>query len=164
MTSHITRPADVTVASEIMTRSVTSLPPDMGLDDAWKKLSKLKFSGVPVVDDGTVVGILSESDVVRALASAAFSDHPVGRVRDAMHSPVATATPSTDVFAMVDMMRRDNIRRLPICEDGKLVGILTIKDLDRALLKMIEKRNAEVHSKPAGAAWDPEESRKRDKK
>lgn len=153
------------VARDIMNRAVTTFPPSMRLDDAWKKLSKLPFTGVPVVADGAVVGILSESDILHSLAAAAFSGDPVGTVADAMKSPVEAAKPTSDIFAMADQMRASGIRRLPVCEDGELLGILTVKDLDKALLEVLAARDADASpSKPAGAAWDPEASAERDRK
>lgn len=156
---------ELPLARDIMVRNVTTFPASMPLDSAWRKLEKAPFTGVPVVDDaGSVVGILSESDVLHGLAMAAWNDVPVGRVADAMQHPVVSASGDDDVFALVQRMREQHIRRLPVCEGGELVGILTVKDLDRALLGVLAARDALIEDrKPAGAAWDPNASRARDR-
>lgn len=115
-------PVAIPVAKEIMTRTVKTVPPDSPLEDAQQLLAMHAISGLPVIDGSQLVGMLSESDVLHALATAAFSDLPAGRVRDAMRSSILSASPTTDAFAMADMMRTHHLCRLPITEDGSLVG------------------------------------------
>lgn len=163
--THKAKDIHIPVAAELMTRHVTAFDHNTPLDEAWATLTKLRITGAPVTDGKKVVGVISETELVHALAGAAFSDSRIGRVHEAMTPIGVTASPDTDVFALVDKMRKGGVRRLPICEDHELIGILTVKDVNRALVKLIEEHNRIVQQRrPAGAAWDPEQSAARDKR
>ena len=131
-----------------MTGSVLSVKPDASLREAASVLVEHGISGVPVVTgDGEVVGVLSEADVVMKasgetgrggfLAWLFDPDIAIEKVTaqtagEAMSSPAITIAPSRGVHEAARLMIDEGINRLPVVEDGKLVGILTRADIVRA--------------------------------
>jgi len=148
---------------DLMTKEVITLSPDDSLHEAAKKLRENKISGAPVVDGERVVGILSEADLLKALEEEApefktLLPSPLDllelpfriklsldeatkkaemiaklRVRDVMSRNAITISPDADISEAARIMRERNINRLPVVDNGKLVGIITRADLLRAL-------------------------------
>lgn len=109
-----------------------------GDDDILVAVGRLIDEGVtdaPVVDEGgRVVGMLSEYDCLRLLAAGSGGERASGKVRDFM-STAYTAVPSTmDVYYVAGMFLRDPAhRRFVVVDDGQLVGVVTRKDILRAV-------------------------------
>jgi CBS domain-containing protein len=113
---------------EIMNKEVATAKPDDHLVDAAKTMLERKIGCVVVVEREKVVGIVTESDLIRCAASGL--DPNLKLVKDVMNSPPVTCTPEAPVEEAYAHMRKNNIRHLPIVgEDGALVGIVTMKDL-----------------------------------
>jgi CBS domain-containing protein len=100
-------------------------------------LAEKRIGCVPVVDDGQVVGIFSERDLVYRLGAEgpAVLDAPVASV---MTSPAVTITPDTQVLQGLSMMTRRRMRHLPVVADGTLVGFVSIGDLVKFRIDRIE--------------------------
>lgn len=132
------RPPAVPTARDLMTSSVVRLRPDMPVLDAVTILHDRGFSGAPVVDeDQRLVGILSELDTLRVLAAAAFHDRPDGVVADRMSTDVVTVGPEDDVFALVTLIDERGLKRLPVVEDGRVIGLVTRRDVMDALAGVV---------------------------
>jgi CBS domain-containing protein len=113
---------------EIMNKEVATAKPDDVLVAAAKTMLERKIGCVVVVEREKVMGIVTESDLVRCAASGHDPNHTL--VKDVMKSPPVTCTPQAPVEEAYAHMRRNNIRHLPIVDkDGTLVGIVTMKDL-----------------------------------
>ncbi|TSA42957.1 CBS domain-containing protein [archaeon] len=113
---------------EIMNKEVATAKPDDHLVDAAKTMLERKIGCVVVVEREKVVGIVTESDLIRCAASGFDPNQKL--VKDVMNSPPVTCTPEAPVEEAYAHMRKNNIRHLPIVgEDGALVGIVTMKDL-----------------------------------
>lgn len=99
--------------------------------DAIEELVGNDLAAAAVTDEnGGLVGILTEKDCLRAVASAAYANvHGAGRVGDYM-SPVETAlSPDTDMLSAIETFLANNFPLLPVVEDGRLVGRVTRLDL-----------------------------------
>lgn len=113
---------------EIMNKEVATAKSSDLLVNAAKTMLERKIGCVVVVDQEKVVGIVTESDLVRCAASGHDPNRTL--VKDIMKSPAVTCTPQAPVEEAYAHMRRNNMRHLPIVEkDGTLVGIVTMKDL-----------------------------------
>ena len=116
---------------------VLSIPADATVRDAVAMLAERRIGAVPVTEEGRVAGIMSERDVIYCLKSdgAAILDWPVSRV---MTSPAITAEPSMPALVALSQMTRRRIRHLPVVEDGRLTGIVSIGDLVAYRIRRIE--------------------------
>lgn len=121
-------------AGEFMSHPVFTLDPQQEVMAALDALLKRGFSGAPVVDEaGRLIGVLSEQDCLRVMSGAAFHAMPEGQVRDNMSRVVESIAPDADLFEVAAMFEQGHHRRLPVVEDGRLVGIVARRDVLRAL-------------------------------
>jgi len=105
--------------------------------DAVARLGERRIGALPVLEEGRIVGIMSERDVIYCLRDhgAEVLDWPVSRV---MSSPAITASPDTEVLAALALMTQRRIRHLPIVEGQEIRGIVSIGDLVKHRMERIE--------------------------
>lgn len=109
--------------------------------DAVALLAEKRIGALPVIDDGEVVGIFSERDIVYGLGreGAAMLTRSVSEV---MTSPPITVEPDTPVMSALSMMTRRRIRHLPVLEADQPVGFVSIGDLVKYRIDKIEAEAA----------------------
>ena len=113
---------------DIMTKNVAYINPDATVTDAARLMQKHNVGSIPVCDENGVVGIVTDRDIV--VRNVAHGNDPrMTKVRDVMTSQVRAATPDMDVRDVSDMMSRNQVRRVPVVEDNKLVGIVSLGDM-----------------------------------
>ncbi|MGV6807959.1 MAG: CBS domain-containing protein [bacterium] len=97
---------------------------------AMDKIIEQRISGVCVVDDNdNLLGVLSETDCLRAILSATYNESGIGSVAEFMTAEVVTANITDDIIDVASDMLRAKHRRRPVVEDGKLVGQITCRRL-----------------------------------
>ncbi len=113
---------------DIMVSNVVTIDPDKTARDAAKLMADNGISSVIVMKGDEIIGIVTERDLVRKVCA---NDIPSSKVSitNVMSSPVITAESDLPIEAAVQRMFNNRIRRLPVVEDGKLVGIVTISDI-----------------------------------
>jgi CBS domain-containing protein len=119
-------------------RAVATIDPDRTLGHAAHELSTRRIGAVVIVDGGmTVLGILSERDIVRAVAKrgGAALDEPV---RQHMTAEVVTCKGHADINEVMQLMTQGKFRHVPVVEDGRLSGIISIGDVVKQRLAEIE--------------------------
>ena len=125
--------------SEIMTSSVVTVDISERVEEAVRLMVKFDIGSVVITDREKPVGIITERDVTRAaLRGDSLLRLPV---RSLMSRPLQTATKDMEVWLTFETMLRLGVRRLPIVEDGKLVGIVSEKDLTRWVLRVFYEPN-----------------------
>lgn len=104
---------------------------------ATARLAEKRIGALPVVEDGCIVGIFSERDVIYGLAKygPALLDRAVGEV---MTSPAITVTSDTPILSALSLMTRRRIRHLPVADEEKLMGFVSIGDLVKHRIERIE--------------------------
>lgn len=113
---------------EIMTRDVFTAKPKDSIKKCVDTMTNYNVGSLPVVDnDGKLVGIITERDFALALAGVLTDE----LVEDIMIKNVITATPGTPIESSSKIMVRNNLRRIPVVEEGKLVAIVTSTDILR---------------------------------
>lgn len=140
----------MTLATILRTRGpIISATPETLVRDMIALLADNRIGAAPIVEQGVVVGILSERDVVYALRrdGAGVLDWPVERV---MTRPPITVEPSLPILAGLSLMTRRRIRHLPVIEGGALVGFVSIGDLVKARIDQIERESDAMRSYIAG--------------
>ena len=125
--------------SELMTRSVLTVPPDMSIRKLVKVLEQNRITGAPVVDsDGKLIGIVSGRDIVKAIdqlirVHISIDEQQEDRgkynwVEGIMSAKVCTCSADDDVREVFNTMVKMKIHRVPVVEDGKLIGIISSQD------------------------------------
>jgi len=108
-------------------------------------LANRNVGALPVVDDGRLVGIVSERDVVRQLHTRG-ADLLGLRVSDIMTTDVATCSPRDSAVDLARIMTERRFRHMPVCEDGRLCGIVSIGDLVKARIDQLENEREQLAS------------------
>lgn len=119
---------------------VTTIPPDRTVCDAIRLLVKERIGAVVVVDGEEIAGILSERDVLR------LTDADPGRlstllVGDVMTRDLVVGESGDEIDYVMEILTKNRIRHLPIVENGRLAGILSIGDVVNALRRGLEAEN-----------------------
>jgi CBS domain-containing protein len=123
-------------------RNVISIEPNASLESAVKTLAEHRIGALLVLGpDRRVVGILSERDVVRALAErgAGVLAQPLAQV---MTRRVVTCSPSDSVDVLMERMTTGKFRHLPVIEQERVIGIISIGDVVKHRLQEIEQESA----------------------
>jgi CBS domain-containing protein len=141
---------------DVMTRDVVTVTVDTPFKQIGQLMDEHHISAIPVVDaDRAVVGIVSEADLL--LKTEAGGEEPGGWTSDArdrrakahaqtaaglMSSPAVSVAPNVPLAAAARLMRKQSVKRLPVVEDGRLVGIVSRADV----LKSYLRTDAEIQS------------------
>ena len=111
-------------AEDITIRDVVTITPDSTILDVQNKMQDELISGLPVVDGDKIIGIISKRDIRPVLKS-----EPDKTVKDIMTSDVVTVEEPITAEEALNIAYENKVERLPVLHDGKLVGIITIKDI-----------------------------------
>jgi CBS domain-containing protein len=107
---------------------VTCLP-DNSLAAVAKRLYSHGIGAMPVCEEGNrMIGIVSERDLVRVFARADWSELQYLRARDVMTTRVISCGPEDTMRAAQDLMRTNHLRHLPVVENGRVQGMLSLRD------------------------------------
>lgn len=118
--------------------AVVTIEPEATLAGAAAMLSSKKIGAVVVSEDGkTVAGILSERDIIRALAKQGGSALEA-KVSHYMTADVVTCSKNADMDHLMQVMTHGKFRHVPVLDDGRLIGIVSIGDVVKRRLADIE--------------------------
>ena len=117
--------------------AVFTASPDELVESVVARLAEKRIGALPVVENGEVLGIFSERDVIYGLAShgAALMAKRVGYV---MTAPAITVTADTPVLSALSLMTRRRIRHLPVADGVQISGFVSIGDLVKYRIEKIE--------------------------
>ena len=125
-------------------RDVVTLKPEATLEATMQVLANRRIGAIVLTnEDGGVAGIVSERDVVRVLGPAGVGaiSQSIGEV---MTSQVSTCTAATTVNQAMEMMTTGRFRHLPVCENDRLVGIISIGDVVKQRIEEVEREAMEM--------------------
>ena len=124
-------------AKDVMIPDLVVFRPDMGIHEAMTLLMNSDISGAPVIDaHGSVVGILTEKDCLRAISRASYYQDPGGNVVDYMSRQVRTIQAETDLLEVLEIFLHGPYRRFPVLAGTRLVGQISRHDILRAVEAM----------------------------
>ena len=113
---------------EAMTASVSSVSPSQSLADAAEVMKREDVGSVPVVDEGRLVGIVTDRDIVTRAIAEQRNPQAV-TVEEIASQELVTVEPELDLDEAVALMARHKVRRLPVLEEGRLAGMLAQADV-----------------------------------
>ncbi|MBS7658525.1 MAG: CBS domain-containing protein [Candidatus Bathyarchaeia archaeon] len=120
--------------SQIMSKNVITVDSSEKVLRALQIMAEKGIGSVIVIENGKPVGIITERDIAKKLVQDKSTLDK--KVKDVMSKPLITVSPDTGIFEALQIMRKNNIRRLPVVSAGKLEGIVTEKDLLYWVLKV----------------------------
>jgi CBS domain-containing protein len=121
--------------ADVMSTHVVQGEPGWSVREAARRMSEAGIGSVAVCEGSRLVGILTERDVLRLVAAGADLDRVL--VRDAMTTPVLTASPDGDILAVARLMGERRVRHLPVVEGENLLGMIGIRDVLGALAEAL---------------------------
>ncbi|BDC98302.1 CBS domain-containing protein [Persicobacter psychrovividus] len=123
--------------TRFMNKQLVSLSPIENAFDAMDFLLEKRISGAPVLDDrGHMIGIITEKDFLKMILDRAYNNHPVRgtMVKDYMTTEITTVSPDMDLLDVAQMFLRSPYKRFPVVENGKLLGLVSRRDILKAAL------------------------------
>ena len=113
---------------DIMTRAVVSIHPNESVEVAARTMTQYNIGALPVCKDGKLCGMLTDRDIVtRCLAANRLPGNT--QVRQVMTEQVTSVSPDMQTGVAAHLMGRLQIRRLPVVENGKLCGMVSLGDM-----------------------------------
>ena len=125
--------------SDYMSTKLITFKPEQCVLEVMNVLIKKKISGAPVVNENNeLVGIISEGDCMKQISQSRYYNQPLEdvKVEEHMAREVETIDGEMNVFDAADKFLNSRRRRFPIVKDGKLVGLISQKDVLKAALKL----------------------------
>ena len=115
--------------SDIMTKNVIKVSPEESVEVAARALTHYNIGALPVCSaDGKVCGVVTDRDLVTRCMAANMPANST-QVRQVMTNQVMSVRPDTDAAVAAHLMGRQQIRRLPVMENGKLCGMISLGDI-----------------------------------
>ena len=123
-------------------KDIVSIDINSTVEDAIKAMGARKISAIMVTDQGKTMGIFTERDVVRSYISSGGKTFKEIGVKDAMITDLIVAVPEDDLENVMSTMVEKNIRHLPVLDGGRVVGMLSVRDIVQTHVK---KLKSEIH-------------------
>jgi len=117
-----------------------SITSDQSLFDAAKQMSECNIGALLVMDRGSLAGIVTERDIVKNAAKGTVHGKDV-KIKDAMSTNLLVVKPGDDLDYVMAIMIQNNIRHTPVIEESGLVGLLSMRDVVRVLVKNLKAEN-----------------------
>jgi len=113
---------------DCMTTKPISIISDTSLEQCAKVMAKNHVGALVIRDNHKSIGLITEQDIVRKVVAKDIN--PITKkVKDFMEKKLKTVSPNADIYDALIIMRDSNIRHLPVVDNGKMVGLLTLKDI-----------------------------------
>jgi CBS domain-containing protein len=123
----------MTITAEKLMHETTVAAPDMSIVEIAKVMADKNIGSVLIENPDGIYGIVTERDIIKKVVSKGL-DPKILKAADIMSKPVITVDYNADVFKVAGILSEKKIRRLPVVKDGKIIGILTTRDVSRGLV------------------------------
>lgn len=121
-------------AKQIMSQNLVSFRADMDVLEAVRVLIEKRISGAPVTDQlGNLVGMLTERDCLKVALDASYYRESGGKVDRFMTTDVIAVNADTSAVEIAERFANSHLRRLPVLENGRLIGMISRRDVLRQL-------------------------------
>ena len=123
-------------------KDIVSIDVDSSVDDAIRSMNARKISAIMVTEQGKTVGIFTERDVVRGYIQSGGKGFKDVKVREAMVTNLIVAVPDDELSDISAIMVEKNIRHLPVLHNGRVIGMLSIRDI---IQTQVKKLTSDLH-------------------
>jgi len=148
----MTQDARTVCVKDIMTKAVVSVDAETTVSDAAKMMEDIKIGAIVVTENNTPVGIVTDRDfAIKIVAHAYPTDTKVKRV---MSSPLYSISPDESIRMIADLMYTRGIRKLPVIDNDKVIGIVTATDLVKQFALCTQKDLQEMYCESIARIYD----------
>jgi CBS domain-containing protein len=116
------------IVKEAMKTNIAKLDPNTTVLEAAQLMKKRRIGNIIIVKEKQPIGILTESDILKKVVAEGKNAKDV-RIKEVMSTPLIVIDPYVTLEEAIKTMGKCNVRRLPVCENGELIGIITNKDI-----------------------------------
>ncbi len=117
------------LVKDVMTKNVISAPRDMPLREAAEIMADNHIGCLVIKSGGKVSGIITDRDILVFIADSGHRNIDLYKVKDAMTDYAVTIRPGNPVEKAVQLMTENRIKKIPVVDDERLVGIITMSDI-----------------------------------
>lgn len=121
---------------DVMVAPVITITPDKTLVDVAKLMLKHEIGGVVVVENGDPIGIITEYDFVKLMATNTLPSKI--KIKEVMSTPLITVSPNLSILDAARLMTKSKTRKLPVKSKNELIGIITAEDIVKVAPREIE--------------------------
>src|SRR3989344_8422879 len=122
---------------DIMTKKPITVSPELSIRECAKTMLKQRVGSLIVKKDSKLLGILTEKDLVEKIIAKGNNPERY-KAKNIMTTKMQTIKPSADIYDLMVRMRKRKVRRLPVVENGKFIGLITDKDVLRIEPQLFE--------------------------
>lgn len=127
---------NITVKKMMIKKPLTAKTTDTVMDVA-KKMAENRVGSAVIEEDGKPIGIITETDLTKKIVALAKDPSKI-KAEEIMSTPIVFVSPEDDYTVAVEKMKKHKIKRLPVIENGKVIGIVTSTDIARTVPDFIE--------------------------
>lgn len=132
------------LVKDYMRPLAVTFSPRSRVEEVVEGLLQHRVTGAPVIDDQQkLVGFVSEQDCIKEMLNDSYYGQDHQLAEDVMRTNVLFATPDTDIMQLAEKMLQERPKLYPVCDDGKLVGLITRSDVLRCLSEV--RRSSRNH-------------------
>jgi signal-transduction protein with cAMP-binding, CBS, and nucleotidyltransferase domain len=128
------------LVKNIMTKPAIQIQHDKTVQEAAKTMVKNRVGSIIVVKDNNPIGIITETDINKKIVAPGKDPKKV-TAKEIMSAPIVFSGPNEDVFVTVEKMKKNKVKRIPVVENGKIIGIVADTDIARASPDMLDILN-----------------------
>lgn len=132
---------------DVMSKNVKTVRPNSTINEVVRKMNKFEIGSIIVADGEKPVGIITERDILRRVLEVTIASEAM-KAKEIMSSPILTIESQATTEEAATLMNSKRIKKIPVLEDGKLVGIVTSTDIVRSEPKMVETLSTMMWKKP----------------
>lgn len=132
---------------DVMSKAVKTVRPNSTINEVVRKMNKFEIGSIIVADGEKPVGIITERDILRRVLEVTVASEAM-KAKEIMSSPILTIESQATTEEAATLMNSKRIKKIPVLEDGKLVGIVTSTDIVRSEPKMVETLSTMMWKKP----------------
>jgi len=120
--------AGIVLVRDVMSKDVKVVRPDSSVKEVVATMNKFDIGSIVVVQGGRPVGIITERDILRRTVEPCLAPETL-TARQVMSSPVLTINETASIDEAAKLMAKKNVKKLPVMDNQKLVGIVTLTDI-----------------------------------
>lgn len=132
---------------DVMSKNVKTVRPNSTINEVVRKMNKFEIGSIIVTDGEKPVGIITERDILRRVLEVNMASEAM-KAKEIMSSPILTIESQATTEEAATLMNSKRIKKIPVIDDGKLVGIVTSTDIVRSEPKMVETLSSMMWKKP----------------